>query len=225
MWHNCRRDTLKPPLAKISDDKIPLVLTFHPFNYKVRDVVSRNFLILKNDPETSTIFTVNPLISFRRNKNMRDNLVRSALRQNLPAPAGTFSCSRARCYTCSFLNSATSISGPKSNFVIRHNFTCTSSNIIYCISCSKCCKLYIGEMGRRLCDRFAEHLRSVRNNDVDKPVARHFNAANHSISDMKICAISPISGGNDSRKRHEKRLIFKIGIIHPHGLNERFSFI
>ena len=58
--------------------------------------------------------------------------------------------------------------------------------------------------------------------DVDKPVARHFNAANHSISDMKICAISPISGGNDSRKRHEKHLIFKIGTIHPHGLNERF---
>ena len=88
-----------------------------------------------------------------------------------------------------------------------------------------CCKLYIGETGRRLSDRFAEHLRSVRNNDVDKPVARHFNAANHSISDMKICAISPISGGNDIRKRHEKRLIFKIGTIHPHGLNERFSFI
>ena len=46
---NSRRDTLKQPLAKISDDEIPLVLTFHPFNYKVRDVISRNFQILKND--------------------------------------------------------------------------------------------------------------------------------------------------------------------------------
>ena len=72
--------------------RLPLVLTFHPFNYKVRDVISRNFQILKNDPETSAIFTDNPLTSFRRNKNIRDNLVRSALRQNLPAPAGTFSC-------------------------------------------------------------------------------------------------------------------------------------
>ena len=132
---------------------------------------------------------------------------------------------RARCYTCSFLNSGTSISGPKSNFVIRHNIACTSSNIIYCISCVKCCKLYIGETGRRLSDRFSEHLRSVRNNDVDKPVARHFNAANDSISDIKVCAISPISGGNDSRKRYEKHLIFKIVTIHPHGLNERFSLI
>ena len=129
------------------------------------------------------------------------------------------------CHHCSFLNSTTSIPGPKSNFVIRHNFTCTSSNIIYCISYIKWCKLYIGETGWRLSDRFVEHLRSVRNNDVDKPVARHFNAANHSISDIKVCAISPISGGNNSRKRHEKRLIFKIGTIHPHGLNERFSFI
>ena len=84
----------------------------------------------------------------------------------------------------------------------------------------------IGETGRRLSDRFAEHLRSVRNNDVDKPVARYFNATNHSISDIKVCAISPISDGNDSRNdRHEKRLIFKIGTIHPHGLNEPFSFI
>ena len=80
------------------------------------------------------------------------------------------------------------------------------------------------ETGRRLSDRFAEHLRSVRNGDVDKPVARHFNSTNHSLSDMKICAISQIFGGNNSHKRQEKRLIFKIETIHPHGLNERFSF-
>ena len=52
--------------------------------------------------------------------------------------------------------------GPNCNFIVRHNFTCTSSNIIYCISRHKCSKLYIGETGRRLSDRFAEHLRSVR---------------------------------------------------------------
>ena len=48
---------------------------------------------------------------------------------------------------------------------------------------------------------------------------------------MKVCAISPISGGNDSRKRQQKRFIFKIGTIHPHKqltndfLNQRFSSI
>ena len=126
--------------------------------------------------------------------------MRSVLRQNLPASAGTFSCSRARCYTCLFLKFVTSISGLKSNFVILHNFTCTSCNIIYRISCIKCCKISIGETGRCLSNRFAEHLRSERNNDVEKPVARYFSAANHSISDINVCAISPIPGSNYSRK-------------------------
>ena len=71
----------------------------------------------------------------------------------------------------------------ESNFVIQHNFTCTFFNILYCTSCSKCCKL-----------------RSVRNNDVDKPVARHFNTANYSISDIKVCAILPISGSLTKEK-------------------------
>ena len=41
-FNNFRRDTLKPPLAKISDDKIPLVLKFYSFNYKV--IFKINFL-------------------------------------------------------------------------------------------------------------------------------------------------------------------------------------
>ena len=102
----------------------------------------------------------------------------------------------------------------ESNFVIRQNFICTSSNIIYCISCSKCCKLYICETGQRLSDRFAEHLRSVRNNDVDKPVVGHFSIANHySISNIKVCAVSPIFGGHYSHKRQEKRLIFVCALV------------
>ena len=35
---------------------------------------------------------------------------------------------------------------------------------------------------------------------IYKSVARHFDAANHSISDIKVCAILPISSGNDCRK-------------------------
>ena len=53
-------------------------------------------------------------------------------------------------------------------------------------------------------------------------IARHFNSANHSISDIKICALSSISGGNDSRKRQERRFIFKLGTTHPHGSTNVF---
>ncbi len=83
----------------------------------------------------------------------------------------------------------------------------------------------IGETGRQLRTRFGEHRRAVSANDANQPVARQFNPGSHCISDMKIRALCPISGSNDSRKRQEMRLISKLGTVHPLGINERFSFI
>ena len=71
------------------------------------------------------------------------------------------------------------LSGPKRSIKITDHFTCTSANVIYCITCTVCKKLYIGETGRRLGDRFREHLRDVEKDDknASKPVARHFKSA------------------------------------------------
>ena len=61
-----------------------------------------------------------------------------------------------------------------------YHFTCTSANVTYCITCTLCKKLYIGETGRRLGDPFREHLRDLEKDDknASKPVARHFNLSN-----------------------------------------------
>eukprot|EP00061_Rhincodon_typus_P010076 g34088.t1 len=64
----------------------------------------------------------------------------------------------------SFLDLSVSISGPRQIFHIRQEFTCTSSNLIYRICCSRCGLLYIGETKSRLSDRSAEHLGSICNN-------------------------------------------------------------
>ena len=139
---------------------------------------------------------------------------------------GTFKCARSRCKTCPFVQNADKISGPKRSVKITDRFTCTSANVIYCITCTLCKKLYIGETGRRLGDRFREHLRDVEKDDKDvsKPVARHFNLPNHSKEHMSICGLSLHKGTTDSRKNLEQRFIFQIGTLNPHGINERFSF-
>ena len=46
-FNNSRRDTLKPPLAKVSDDKIPLVLTFIPLTTKSGTSLAVIFKLLK----------------------------------------------------------------------------------------------------------------------------------------------------------------------------------
>ena len=125
-----------------------------------------------------------------------------------------------------FIVNTSKISGPKRSVKITDRFTCTSANVIYCITCTLCNKLYIGETGRRLGDRFREHLRDVEKNDKDasKPVARHFNLPNHSKKHMAICGLSLHLGTTESRKNLEQKFIFQIGTLNPHGINERFSF-
>jgi hypothetical protein len=53
-----------------------------------------------------------------------------------------------------------------------------------------------------------------------------FNSGNHSLLNiMKIRALCPISGQNNSRKRYEMRLISKLETAHPNGINECFPFV
>ena len=124
-------------------DRIPFTLTFHPHNRAVKSIVLKNFKLLQNDSETGTIFSQPPLISFKRDKNIGNFLVRSSFQTN--DQSGTFKCARSRCKTCSFIHNVEKISGPKRSIKITDHFTCTSANVIYCITCTHCNKLYIGE--------------------------------------------------------------------------------
>ena len=112
----------------------------------VRDVIRKNFHILKNDPEISSIFSNNPLVSFRHSKNIRETLVHSSLPQKFSSPCGTFPCGVGQCKTCKFIDSSTTISAPKFVYHIKHHFTCTSSHLIYCILCSRLCSFTLEKL-------------------------------------------------------------------------------
>eukprot|EP00061_Rhincodon_typus_P010600 g35011.t1 len=97
-------------------------------------------------------------------------------------------------------------------------FTCTSANVVYCIRCSRCDLLHIGETKCRLRDRFVEHLCSVRDKRQHLPVANHFNSLSHFLDDMSILGI--LQCHNDAiQKLEEQHLIFCLGSLQPNGLN------
>ena len=84
-----------------------------------------------------------------------------------------------------------------------------------------------GELwGKQLGDRIREHPRDVEKDDknASKPVARHFKLPNHSKQHMAVCGLFLHQGSTESRKTLEQKLIFQIGTLNPHGINERFSF-
>ena len=184
-------------------NRIPFTLTYRPQNLAVKNVILKYFKILRNDPETKHIFPLSPLI--KREKNMGNFIVRSAFKSdNQP---GTFKCTRTRWKTCHFISNMVKISGPNRSVIITDHFTCISANVIYCITCTLCKKTYIGETGRRLADRFREHLRDVDKNDKDasKLVARYFNLPNSSHHNMTICRLSVHHGNTESCNNLEQK--------------------
>ena len=93
----------------------------------------------------------------------------------------TFKYARARCKTCPFIRNVEKISGPKRSIKITDHFTCTSANVIYCITSTLCKTFYIGETGRRLGDRFREHL-----HDVEKDDKNAFKVAQNSFQHLYL---------------------------------------
>ena len=58
--------------------RIPFTLTYHPQNLAIKNVSL--FKILRSDLETKHIFSLPPLTSFKRDKNLGNFLVRSAFK-------------------------------------------------------------------------------------------------------------------------------------------------
>ena len=87
---------------------IPLVLTYHPTNVQVKNIITRNLHLVRDDPETATIFQPQRVLcAYRCDSNLRDSLVRSAIDNTTVTneARGTFPCSRTRCNTCAHCHS------------------------------------------------------------------------------------------------------------------------
>ena len=112
-----------------TNTKVPLVLTYNPFNVGTRRILLDNFSILCSDPEARRIFPEPPLVSYRRERNLGDILVHSADASPSLTDAGSLPCRRPRCQTCKHITPQTSLQGPKSTHYIRDHFTCQSENV------------------------------------------------------------------------------------------------
>ena len=120
---------------KENSDRITFTLRFHPYNHLVKSIILKNFKLLQNNPKTDTIFSrPAQLISFERHKNTGEFLVRSSFQTN--NQPGTFLKVHSRTMqNLSFIHNAEKILGPKRSIKIIDHFTCTSANVICCITC------------------------------------------------------------------------------------------
>ena len=138
------------PKRKSNSDRVPLVLTYHPHNIAIRNILLKNFsTIVLKDPMMANIFPSPPLTAFRRGKSLREHLVSSTYKSKQISTdyRGTRRCNRPRCVTCPFTFESDEIQGPDISFAILGGFSCVTENLIYAVVCSRCKKsLYRGNI-------------------------------------------------------------------------------
>ena len=104
---------------KENNERIPFTLTYHPHNLAAKNIILKNFKLLQNDNEIGRIFSQPPLVSFKRNKNIGNFLVRSILKSD--DQPGTFKCAPKRCNTCPFIPDADKIKHAPLRTLLLHN--------------------------------------------------------------------------------------------------------
>jgi hypothetical protein len=137
-------------------------------------------------------------------------------------------CNQNSCRYCPNLNKSGSIQSTVTGKVhtAMTNISCRSSNLIYCITCRRCKKQYVGQTSLRIKSRFVHHYYTVDKEDKSKPVGKHFSQLGHDgISDMEIHVLEFIKVPPKSeaarviRNRVERRWIHLLRTPAPKGLN------
>ena len=130
-------------------------------------------------------------------------------------------CTNYTCTTCHFISPSSTFNSHynATRFTIMSNIHCKSANVVYLISCLRCKMQYVGETGRSLCERFAQHKFAVTSH-LATPIGIHFNSSNHSLNDLSILPIELCNSADvNTRRQREQYWQQTLGTIYPTGLN------
>ena len=138
------------------------------------------------------------IFGYRRPKNLKDELVRAKLptlvedKNLVPLCKTKNKCKTWNCQYCKLLNKTGRITSTHTGreYTTRSEITCQSSNLIYCITCRKCRKQYVGHTGNPISERFDGHKGTLNRHEMANDIGRHFNLPDHSgLKDMEITVL------------------------------------
>ena len=159
-------------------------------------------------------------MAYRRPKSLRDLLVRAKLKPDMrdDEPLGeTRPCGKARCKTCKMITPtqiAKSASG--ATIKLRCNTCCKTTNVVYLITCTKCGKQYVGEIGEHVNQRMNGHRDDWKHKRFERsPVAEHFCSSEHDfLSHATHCCLDHNPEWTDrTRKARESYWIRRLNTL------------
>ena len=145
---------------------LPIVLTFNPKNYKVKEKINAALETLSLDDRLGQMLESTKILwSYRQPPNLGKILCPSKLISK-PLETGQCmvrKCGGSRCEVCDLIKSTNIVTFENGQeYAIKTSMNCNSLNVIYMIKCRICFACYIGETNDfRL--RANNHKKDVRN--------------------------------------------------------------
>ena len=212
---------------KKAENVLPLILTFHPSNSQVREIIMKNWGVLKFSDLCQEALPEIPLFATRKNRNLKDELIKSRLEPLRPKVTHNpkAHCKFFNCSVCVNLRKMKSFMSEETKKSYKApDAQCFTPNLIYLLTCNICRKQYVGETKRPFVVRLKEHLADIRLKR-DKPVAIHVNSHNAKTRTIipqiiEIIKRDPVDPETTAlRKKREIHWIYRLKTLLPHGLN------
>ena len=211
-----------------SEGRVTLSIDFHPaffrIGYKMRELVN----ILHALDDMRQTFTELPRVSFRRPKNLKDELVRSKVGNRRSNKGGMVKCGKIRCQICNFVEEGENFTDSLGNrkYVSNYEFDCDSDMVVYLIKCKRYGRQYISNTINVFRIRLNNHMSSLnrygrrqRNIPGEHLYSHFFEDGRKGLSDLVVKIIDKTDTRDPTAR--ENFWVYKLNTFLPYGLNLR----
>jgi hypothetical protein len=225
--------------TKEKNDRQVLVMKYNPDNPDVKQLIRKCWPILHTNRALWSLFKEEPMVAYRRQKNLKDYLVKAKIdypptvipRQVYQLKNTT--CPVITCKYCKLLNKKWTLTSSfmQTNHRVRIGcrISCRTTNVVYTITCQKCKLQYVGETKRELRRRMYEHVRSIEQFGKPgiqaTPVADHFNHDCKRPAKLQFQIVETIRADptkestTNLRRKRETFWILTLRTLEPMGMN------
>jgi hypothetical protein len=154
------REDLLSIKIKTTDTPVTFITTFqHGTN--ISSILEEEKYQLELSPQTDHIAKMKFLTAYRRNRTLKNHLVRTSL--NTTASTGNAPCNTP-CSICKYMVTTTTFKSNNTGetYQIKGTINCNTSKVIYMIQCNRCKLQYIGQTSNAITTRIQQNIPNVK---------------------------------------------------------------
>ena len=233
-----RNDLLKYKTKK-NDDKLKFTTTYNRNLPEIREIIDKNWNTLSTNHNQAAIFKTKPILTFKRNRNLKDMLGGSKLKNNrkiVKRPVKTGYCgpclSQLGNICCKHIVSTRKFKSSRTGeaFDIRHRVNCKTKKGIYLANCKLCpAYQYVGKFETTWSERLYNHRKDAKRTK-SIPYDEHFHQPNHNFGNhARFIIIESLENQVNTtidRRRLEEREDFWVSRLQttaPKGFNDKWN--